>query len=77
MCSWLFNVCMDGIVKMRVKRMGLRFANCLTSCMQMTVLCGESEEDLRAIIRCFDGVCKRGSLKVNKEGGREIRMKLV
>ena len=28
------------------------------------VLCGESEEDLRAMVGCFVEVCKRGDLKV-------------
>ena len=29
------------------------------------VLCGESEEDLRAIVGCFVEVCRRRGLKVN------------
>ena len=29
------------------------------------VLCGESEEDLRAIVEQFEGVCKRRRLKIN------------
>ena len=29
------------------------------------IMCGESEEDLRAIVGRFDGVCKRRGLKVN------------
>ena len=29
------------------------------------VLCGESEEDLRAIVRCFVEVCWKRGLKVN------------
>ena len=39
--------------------------DCLTSCMQMTFLCGESEEDLRAMLGHFVEVCKRRCLKVN------------
>ena len=29
------------------------------------VLCGELEEDLRAMVGCFVGVCRRRGLKVN------------
>ena len=29
------------------------------------VLCGESEEDLRAMVGCFAEVCRRAGLKVN------------
>ena len=29
------------------------------------VLCGESEENLRAMVECFVEVCRRKSLKVN------------
>ena len=29
------------------------------------VLCGESEEDLRSMVRCFVEVCQRRGLKVN------------
>ena len=33
----------------------------------MKVLCGESEEDLRAMVRRFAEVCRRGRLKVNAD----------
>ena len=35
------------------------------------VLCGESEEDLRAMLGCFVEVCKRG-LKVNAGKSKAI-----
>ena len=39
---------------------------CLASCMQMNlVLCGELEEDLRAMVGRFVEMCRRRGLKVN------------
>ena len=75
MSPWLFNVYMDGMMK-KVKMMmgkrgvrlievgrewillGLLYANDL-------VLCGESEEGLRAMVGRFAEVCKRRGLKVS------------
>ena len=39
------------------------------------VLCGESEEDLRAMVGCFIEVCRRRGLKVN--AGKSNVMLLV
>ena len=74
MSSWLFNVHMDAVMKevkmgmgRRVRFMeegrewrlpGLLYANDL-------VLCGESKQDLRVMVRWFVEVCRRRGLKVN------------
>ena len=43
--------------------------DCLASCMQMTwndlTVCGESEEELRMMVRIFADLCRRRELKVN------------
>ena len=75
MSHWLFNVCMDrgmkevkmGVGRRRVRVLedgregrlpGLLYVDDL-------VLCGESEEDLRAMVGQFAEVCKKRGLKVN------------
>ena len=48
----------DGKERREWRLPGLMYANDL-------VLCGESEEDLRMMVRCFVEVCRRRGLKVN------------
>ena len=55
MSSWLFNVYMNAVMK---ELPGLFYADDL-------VMCGELEEDLRAIVRRLIQVCRRRGLKVN------------
>ena len=75
MSPWLFNVYMDAVmkeVKMGMGRKGVRF---LVDMREWTllgllyaddlVLCGESGEDLRAVVGWFAEVCWRRGLKVN------------
>ena len=71
---WLFNIYIDGVmkeVKMGMGRRGVRFLEDgrewrLPSFLYADdlVLCGESEEDLRAIVGWFTEVCRRRGLKV-------------
>ena len=75
MSPWLFNVYMDALmkeVKMGMERRGVRFQEeerewRLTGLLYVDDLglCGESEEDLRAMVRRFVEVCRRRGLKVN------------
>ena len=77
MSTWLFNVYMDGMVKevkMRLGRRGengdyldLLYADDL-------VLCGESKEDLRAMVGWFVEVCRKRGLKVNAGKSKVIVM---
>ena len=46
----------------------------LTSCMQMTWLCGKSEEELKAMMGCFVEVCSTG-MKVN--AGKKSKMMVL
>ena len=72
---WLFNVYMDGVMKdvnVRMGRRGLRFLedgreSRLGDLLYADdlFLCGESEEDLRAIVGRLVVVCRRRGLKVN------------
>ena len=72
---WLFNVYMDAVMKelkMGMGRRGVRFQEegwewRLSGFLYADdlVLCGESEENLRAIVGCFIWVCRRRGLKVN------------
>ena len=80
MPSWLFNVYMDSVKKrekMKMGRRGVRFLEeergwiLRASCMQMTWFCGESEEELRAMVGRFAEVCRRRRLKVNA-GKRKV-----
>ena len=69
MSFWLFNVYMDAVVKemkMRMRRRGVRFLEKggdwrLLGLLYADdlVLCGEFEEDLRAMVRRFIEVCRR------------------
>ena len=75
MSPWLFDVYMDAVmkeVKMGMGRRGvrfeeegreLRFPGLLDA--DDLVFCGESEEDLRAMVGRFVEVCRRRGLKVN------------
>ena len=76
MSSWLFTEYMDAAIKevkmgMGMRRKGVRFLEdgkewrlpCLLYAGDL-ILCGESEEDLRATVGWFTEVCRRG-LKVN------------
>ena len=75
MSPWLFNVNMDAVMdelKMGMGRRGVRFQEerrewRLSGFLYTNnlVLCGESEEDLRAIVGRFVEVCRRRELKVN------------
>ena len=69
---WLFNVYMEA-VKMRIGRKEMRFQEegrewRLLGLLYADdlVLCGESEEDLRAMVGHFVKECRRRGLKVNK-----------
>ena len=81
-CHWLFNVYMDTVMK-EVKmgigsgKSGLRFQKegrkwRLPGLLHADDLlfCGESEEDLRAIVGRFVEVCRRRSLKLNAGKGK-------
>ena len=83
MSPWLLIVYMDAmmeVVKMGIRRRGVRF---LEDCREwrLTVLlyadefveCGESEEDLRAMVGRFAEVCTRKGLKVNA-GKRKVML---
>ena len=75
MSPWLFNVYMDGVMKEVEMGMGSRGVRFLEDGREWRlhdllyadnlVLCGELEEDLRAMVARFAEVCRRG-LKVNK-----------
>ena len=75
MSPWLFNVYMDGVMKemkMGRGRRGVRFQEEVREWRLPGLLyaddlaiCGESEEDLRAMVRWFAEVCRRRGLKVN------------
>ena len=80
MSLWLCNVYMDSVmkeVKMRKGRRGVRFQEegrewrlPGLSYVDDLVLCGKSEEDLRAVMGHFIGVCRRRGLKVNAGNAR-------
>ena len=59
--AWLFNVYVDGVRFLEEGREGR--LPCLLYSDDL-VLCGESEEDSRAMVRWFVEVCRKG-LKVN------------
>ena len=75
MSPWLFNVYIDAVMKvlkMRMGRRGVRFQEegkewRLSGLLYAddSVLCGESEEDLREIMEGFIEVFRRRGLKVN------------
>ena len=74
MSPWLFNLYMDGVmeVKMGMERKGVRFLEDgrewrLPDLLYADdlVLYGESEEDLRMMVRWFSEVCRRRGLKFN------------
>ena len=75
MYPWLFTVYMNGVmkeVKMGMGRRGVRFMEegrewILPSLLYADDLdlCGESKEDLRALVGRFAEVCRRRGLKVN------------
>ena len=75
MFPWLLNVYMDGVMKeakMGILRRGVRFLEDgrewrLPGILYVhnLVLCGESEEDLMAMVRRFAELCRRRGLKVN------------
>ena len=61
MSSWPFNVYMDAgmqEVKMGMGRRVVRFLERVDITCRFLVLCGESEEDLRAMVRRFVEVCR-------------------
>ena len=76
MSSWLFNVYKDAVmkeVKMGMGRREVRFMEDGRECRFPGLLyaddldlCGELEEDLRAILGRFAEVCGRRGLKVNE-----------
>ena len=79
MSLFLLSVHMDVAmkeVKMGMGRMGMRFPDegesedCLTYCVQMVGIIGESEEDLKVLVRRFVNVCRRRSLKGQGDGIR-------
>ena len=80
MSPWLFNVYMDGVmkeVKVGMGRKGVRFLEDGRQWRLLgllyeddLVLIGESEEDLRAMVRWFVEVCRRRGLKVNAGKGK-------
>ena len=75
MSPWLFNIYMDAVMKEVKMGMGKRKVRSqkegrewrLTGPLYADdlVLCGEPEEDLRAMVGRFDEVCRRRGLKVN------------
>ena len=75
MSPWFFNIYMDAVmkkVKIGMGRRGVRFQEEGRLCRlpgllyaDDFVLCGESEEDLKAIMGRFVEVCRRRGLKVN------------
>ena len=75
MSPWPFNVYMDEVMKelkMEMGRNGVRFQEegrewRLSGLLYADglVLCGESEENLRAIVECFIEMCMRKGLKFN------------
>ena len=68
MSPWLFNVCMDGCSDERCEngdgKEGKEWRLHCHLYADGFILCGESEEDLRVMVRWFAEVCRRG-LKVN------------
>ena len=69
MSPWLFNVYTDAVMKEVKIGMGVRFPGFL--CTDDLILCGESEEGLRAMVGRFVEVCRRRELKFNA-GKRKI-----
>ena len=79
MSPWLFNVYMEEGGKMRMGKRVVRFQEeerewRLPGPLYADdlVLCGESEEDLRAMVGRFVEVCRRRSLKVNEGKSKMI-----
>ena len=74
MSPWLFNVYMDAMMKEVKMEMGRRRARFQDEGREWRmsgllyaddlVFCGELEEEMRAMVRCFVEVCKRRGLKV-------------
>ena len=72
MSPWLFNVCMDGVMKDVKMGMGRRGVSFLEDgrkwrlpgllCADDLVSCGEPEEDLRVMVGRFAEVCRRRGL---------------
>ena len=64
---WLFNVYMDAVMKDMKMGMGRRgeSGDYLVSCIKVNWLCGELEENLRAMVGWFVDVSTRRGLKVN------------
>ena len=81
MSPWLFKVYMKAVMKEVKKEMGRRRVRFLEEGREWRlpgllhaddlVLCGESEEGLRAIVGRFGEVCRRKGLKVNA-GKRKV-----
>ena len=44
--------------------------DCQTSCMQMTRLCGEPDEDLKVMVESFVEISMKRGLKVNADKGK-------
>ena len=75
MSPWVFDVYVDAVmkgVKMGMERMGMRFMEKrrewrLPSFLyaDVLVLCGESAEDLKAMVGRFLELCRRRGLKVS------------
>ena len=75
MSTWLFNVYIDAVmkeVKMGMGRRGVRIQDEIREWRlpgflyaEDLVLCGESEEELRAIVGRFIEVITRSGLKIN------------
>ena len=84
MSPFLFNVYMDGVLKEVKMRMGIRGVRFLENgrewrlpgliCADDLILCGKSEEDLRAMVRWFAEVCRRRGLKVSAGKSKEMVM---
>ena len=75
MSPWVFNVYMDGAMKEVKMGMGRKGVNFLEDGREWIlpgllyaddlVLCGEAEEDLRAMVGRYAEFCRRRGLKVN------------
>ena len=73
MNPWLFNVYMDAVMKGENMdgEEGREWRLPDVFYADDFVLCGKSEEDLRAMVGCFVEVCRRG-LKVNASKSKVI-----
>ena len=75
MSSWLFNVYMDTVMKEVKMGMGGRReigVPQVSLYIDDLFFCGESEEDLRAMLGRFVDVCRGRGLKVNAGKSRVI-----